>query len=178
MASYFSFPTVEPDHDLLTCVDCHKEFPLSDIVKFIEHKVSRCNKENIQPFNSEDDHRRDNNNKEADDDDDSEAMSVISSRRTSISAPIARRGTPELREKSSPRPLTLSSMSCDGNEMSSSTTLDDQSETDGVQAKTQTRCVDVGSNTTHTGRLPVYLNRSSVGHACRRSSVPSQGRTC
>ncbi|XP_013785831.1 B-cell lymphoma/leukemia 11B-like [Limulus polyphemus] len=32
--------------DTLTCGVCHKEFALSDILEFIEHKVRTCNKEN------------------------------------------------------------------------------------------------------------------------------------
>lgn len=40
--------TTEPEvsQDILTCGSCHKPFALSDIVKFIEHKVLQCNKEN------------------------------------------------------------------------------------------------------------------------------------
>ncbi|XP_042900421.1 B-cell lymphoma/leukemia 11A isoform X2 [Parasteatoda tepidariorum] len=32
--------------DILTCGVCQKDFPLSDIVRFIQHKVQLCNKEN------------------------------------------------------------------------------------------------------------------------------------
>lgn len=32
--------------DMLTCGTCQKVFALSDIVKFIQHKVLQCNKEN------------------------------------------------------------------------------------------------------------------------------------
>ena len=32
--------------DTLTCGVCRKEFALADIVKFIQHKVLTCNKEN------------------------------------------------------------------------------------------------------------------------------------
>lgn len=35
--------------DLLTCGVCQKEFLLSDILKFIQHKINRCNKENLEP---------------------------------------------------------------------------------------------------------------------------------
>ena len=33
--------------DILTCGSCQKQFALSDIVKFIQHKVVQCNKENF-----------------------------------------------------------------------------------------------------------------------------------
>ena len=32
--------------DILTCGSCQKTFSLGDIVKFIQHKVLQCNKEN------------------------------------------------------------------------------------------------------------------------------------
>lgn len=32
--------------DILTCGSCQKTFALGDIVKFIQHKVLQCNKEN------------------------------------------------------------------------------------------------------------------------------------
>lgn len=40
--------TTEPEvtQDILTCGSCRKTFALSDIVKFIQHKVLQCNKEN------------------------------------------------------------------------------------------------------------------------------------
>lgn len=40
--------TTEPEvtQDILTCGSCSKTFALSDIVKFIQHKVLQCNKEN------------------------------------------------------------------------------------------------------------------------------------
>ncbi|XP_077537161.1 BCL11 transcription factor chronophage isoform X4 [Haemaphysalis longicornis] len=45
----------EPEHllqqqDFLTCGVCQKEFALSDIVRFIQHKVHSCNKENCLLF--------------------------------------------------------------------------------------------------------------------------------
>lgn len=40
--------TAEPGaiQDILTCGSCQKTFALGDIVKFIQHKVLQCNKEN------------------------------------------------------------------------------------------------------------------------------------
>ena len=34
---------------MLTCGRCQQEFPLYEINLFIQHKVSRCNKENVEP---------------------------------------------------------------------------------------------------------------------------------
>ena len=39
--------------DTLTCGVCKKEFPLADIVKFIQHKVLTCNKENYSKGNTD-----------------------------------------------------------------------------------------------------------------------------
>ena len=40
---------MEEEHDVLTCGRCQQEFPLYEINLFIQHKVSRCNKENVEP---------------------------------------------------------------------------------------------------------------------------------
>ena len=80
--------SVEPDQDFVTCGDCQREFLLSDFVKYIQHKVNRCNKENVEPYDGHD----------FEEDADPEATpSVITTQRTSISAPIQQ-------EKLSPRP--------------------------------------------------------------------------
>ena len=95
----FLFSAEQEQQDFITCGDCQHEFKLCDIVKFIQHKVNGCNKENVDPF--------ENNDPGADSSsphDGTEPVSLIGNRRTSISAPIANRGTPELRDKSSPRP--------------------------------------------------------------------------
>lgn len=51
-------PNLEPEHllqqDLLTCGVCQREFALSDIVKFIQHKVHSCNKENCLLYDGDD----------------------------------------------------------------------------------------------------------------------------
>lgn len=103
----FFFP-VEPEQDYLTCGDCQREFLLSDIVKFIQHKVNRCNKkENASDPFTEDSQYEDGSEESVEGVDGS---GVINARRTSISAPIStRRGTPEAgsapsRDKTSPRP--------------------------------------------------------------------------
>ena len=46
----FAFIAADPElvgGDTLTCGVCRKEFALADIVKFIQHKVLTCNKENF-----------------------------------------------------------------------------------------------------------------------------------
>ena len=94
---FFSLLTVDPeaDHDTITCGACQTVFPLADIVKFIQHKVNRCNKENIGPFEEPND---DEENSEQN------VMTVINNRRPSISAPIATRRSPDKHSTSSPRP--------------------------------------------------------------------------
>ncbi|XP_067011883.2 B-cell lymphoma/leukemia 11A isoform X2 [Anabrus simplex] len=78
--------------DLLTCGVCQKPFALADIVKFIQHKVLACNKENYSLGFSGTDHR-DANNTDSDDagggsSSTSVPLGVVNSRRPSISAPI------------------------------------------------------------------------------------------
>ena len=62
-------------------------FLLGDIVKFIQHKVNRCNKENQQPLTSTDDGYHDDN----EDDKQKDSKAVIGARTPSISAPINRK---------------------------------------------------------------------------------------
>ncbi|ELU08838.1 hypothetical protein CAPTEDRAFT_190907, partial [Capitella teleta] len=81
---------VDADHDLLTCGDCQREFVLSDIVQFVQHKVNRCNcvKDKCSSF--------------CDDDfDEADAISAVISnnRATSISAPIARKESESHRDR-------------------------------------------------------------------------------
>ncbi|XP_066245442.1 B-cell lymphoma/leukemia 11A isoform X2 [Euwallacea similis] len=71
------------DHqDILTCGVCQKPFALSDIVRFIQHKIQTCNKENFGQCYVNADRERDN-------DDGSLPLSTINTRRPSISAPIS-----------------------------------------------------------------------------------------
>lgn len=71
------------DHqDILTCGVCQKPFALSDIVRFIQHKVQTCNKENFGQCYVNPDRERDN-------DDGSLPLGTINTRRPSISAPIS-----------------------------------------------------------------------------------------
>lgn len=67
--------------DILTCGVCQKPFALSDIVRFIQHKVASCNKENFGQCYTNTDREREN-------DDGSLPLSTINTRRPSISAPI------------------------------------------------------------------------------------------
>uniref|UniRef100_A0A023F113 Putative c2h2-type zn-finger protein n=1 Tax=Triatoma infestans TaxID=30076 RepID=A0A023F113_TRIIF len=74
--------------DVLTCGACQKPFALGEIVKFIQHKVLACNKENYscEPSGT-------NNSLDSGDSDDGgggggNVLGVVGTRRPSISAPI------------------------------------------------------------------------------------------
>lgn len=78
----------DPDthQDILTCGVCQKPFALSDIVRFIQHKVATCNKENFAGghcFPAAGERDRDG------DDGGALPLSTINTRRPSISAPIS-----------------------------------------------------------------------------------------
>ncbi|XP_022243804.1 B-cell lymphoma/leukemia 11B-like isoform X2 [Limulus polyphemus] len=66
--------------DVLTCGVCQKDFALSDIVKFIQHKVHSCNKENCVYYGDEDFEKRDDG-----------GTSIFRSRRSSISATLCKK---------------------------------------------------------------------------------------
>nr|XP_014091896.1 uncharacterized protein LOC106618618 isoform X1 [Bactrocera oleae] len=71
--------------DMLTCGSCQKTFALSDIVKFIQHKVLQCNKENYGQCSTQ-------ASSTDRDTDDGRPLSLVN-RRPSISAPIISRKT-------------------------------------------------------------------------------------
>ncbi|KAL1489598.1 hypothetical protein ABEB36_013547 [Hypothenemus hampei] len=73
---------VDDHQDILTCGVCQKPFALSDIVRFIQHKIQTCNKENFGQCYVNAERERDN-------DDGSLPLGTINSRRPSISAPIS-----------------------------------------------------------------------------------------
>ena len=68
---------------------CQKDFALSDIVKFIQHKVQSCNKENYLLYAEHEDYDSDPN--EHNGNNGGTGIPIVNSRRPSISAPIARR---------------------------------------------------------------------------------------
>lgn len=76
----------DPDghQDILTCGACQKPFALSDIVRFIQHKVATCNKENFAGG-----HCFTAGERDRDADDGALPLSTINTRRPSISAPIS-----------------------------------------------------------------------------------------
>ncbi|CAG9865481.1 unnamed protein product [Phyllotreta striolata] len=72
----------DPHQDILTCGVCKKPFALSDIVRFIQHKITSCNKENFGQCYG-------NSEKDRDEDDGNLPLSTINTKRPSISAPIS-----------------------------------------------------------------------------------------
>ena len=148
---------VESAQDTITCGRCRKRFRLSDIVDFIDHKTdAQCRaKDPADPFD-------DNDLDGGSDDDaanDDAVSSVISSRRTSISAPIAVKGEPIV-SKLSPRPLLSSSASQDDVDATTHSTTKfvsssadaDRSELAAPQVKTDpTDHVDAEVNTVNSG---------------------------
>lgn len=83
MYGHFYFViAVEQENDLLVCGECQTSFPLHDILKFIRHKVNKCNQKITDALDTpefEDGHQSDPE----------QHCGNISSKRTSISAPIS-----------------------------------------------------------------------------------------
>lgn len=98
-------------HDILTCGTCQKTFALAEIVKFIQHKVLQCNKENygqcftqgnlkhmimslIEMYNVSGGTPALSGTTTNDrDSDDGRPLSLTNSRRPSISAPMSRKSS-------------------------------------------------------------------------------------
>ncbi|KAL0266889.1 UNVERIFIED_CONTAM: hypothetical protein PYX00_009317 [Menopon gallinae] len=74
--------------DLLTCGSCQKPFPLADIVKFIQHKIIICNKENYSLGYVTSGETCDDNSDDGGSSGPGHPLGVVNSRRPSISAPI------------------------------------------------------------------------------------------
>lgn len=150
--------------DILTCGVCQKPFMLADIVKFIQHKVLACNKENYSCG-------EENIIDSADSDDGSGGISlgVVNTRRPSISAPMKKSSTSGTRLLCTPPPHdgeprcstpireAPSEEHCSEEddvkprsikqELDSTTSSPDE----GPCKKLRTDVVDAESNTTHSG---------------------------
>lgn len=127
---------MQQDTDVLTCGACQKAFALGDIVKFIQHKVLACNKENYGCNESGP------NNGESGD---SDGEVGVMTRRPSISAPMKRSeeprcSTPKRRATASPNPII--------SELDS--TPPSSSPEEGPCKKLRTDVVDAQSNTTNS----------------------------
>ncbi|XP_063906001.1 B-cell lymphoma/leukemia 11A isoform X1 [Zophobas morio] len=158
--------------DILTCGVCQKPFALSDIVRFIQHKVASCNKENFgQCFGGSE--------RERDNDDGALPLSSINTRRPSISAPISGKkasgsrvhtpppASPRLpapgdlcvdgaasstpKRRASASPLTSSSLE-DGEDIKPDIKQErmDTTEESSQCKKSRTEFADAESNTTHS----------------------------
>ncbi|CAH1173974.1 unnamed protein product [Phaedon cochleariae] len=155
----------DPHQDILTCGVCQKPFALSDIVRFIQHKVSSCNKENFGQCYPKD--------RERENDDGNLPLASINSRRPSISAPIkksrvhtpppasprlpapgdlcvdgAASSTPKRRASS---PLTSSSPEEDIKPLIKQEKMDNTTSSEENSCKrSRTEVADAESNTTHS----------------------------
>lgn len=137
---------MQQDTDVLTCGACQKAFALCDIVKFIQHKVLACNKENYGCNEGI------ANNGESGD---SDGEVGVMTRRPSISAPMKRSeeprcSTPKRRAapgSASPTPIKA--------ELDS--TPPSSSPEEGPCKKLRTDVVDAQSNTTNSGRHHQFI---------------------
>lgn len=180
------FVTVDADgagsdshQDILTCGVCQKPFALSDIVRFIQHKVASCNKENFGQCFTNTDRERDN-------DDGALPLSTINTRRPSISAPISGKkasgsrvhtpppASPRLpapgdlcvdgaasstpKRRASASPLTSSSLE-DGEDIKPNIKQErmDTTEEGSHCKKSRTEFADAESNTTHSGKFNIQI---------------------
>lgn len=86
--SFISADTEITHQDILTCGSCQKPFPLGDIVKFIQHKILICNKENYSLSYVTTGEACDDNSDDGGPSGPGHPLGVVNSRRPSISAPI------------------------------------------------------------------------------------------
>lgn len=133
--------------DSLTCGVCRKEFPLAEIVRFIQHKVHACNKENYRLAGQS------GGRPGRDDAVSAEAANgpapSVCSRRPSISAPI------------NARKLNSLAVSSSAAEVADEDAADDAVKTETDDQPRARSTVDAESNTVSSGE-------SSVVHLCVR----------
>lgn len=190
---YFMFYIADTDEgmtndnhqDILTCGACQKPFALGDIVRFIQHKITTCNKENnCYP------HATDRNDNDANEG--AYPLAAINSRRPSISAPIsgkkasssgtrvhtpppasprlpapgdlcvdgAASSTPKHRASSSPLTSSIEDEhdikpSIKQERMDTSSSGQEESSC----KKSRTEVADAESNTTHSGKSPFFVGQ-------------------
>lgn len=126
---------MEQENDLLVCGECQTSFPLRDILKFIKHKINKCNK---------DDGDADTPENDDEDQETADICSSISLKRTSISAPISRKESLETRLS----PL----LDCSNDDVKEND-FSPEEELKHVRPPLKLKQgVDAESNTTHTGR--------------------------
>lgn len=129
--------------DSLTCGVCRKEFPLAEIVRFIQHKVHSCNKENYRlsgqsggrPSRGEGDAVSVESNGPA-------GAQSVCSRLPSISAPINARKLNN---------LAVSSSAAEVTDEEAAAAVDDSAKADGVDQPRSRTTADAESNTVNSG---------------------------
>lgn len=165
--------------DSLTCGVCRKEFPLGEIVRFIQHKVLSCNKENYRVMCA-----RSGRGGGGPDGDDlplqidgggssgstaSAATGSVCLRRPSISAPInSRRLTVAVSSSSTPASGADDDMATEGGavgQSGSSYSVKAEGEEDRSGPGKGPTTADAGSNTINSGKKnhPSYSTSISIG---------------
>lgn len=165
--------------DSLTCGVCRKEFPLGEIVRFIQHKVLSCNKENYRVMCS-----RSGRGGGGPDGDDlplqidgggssgstaSVTTGSVCLRRPSISAPInSRRLTVAVSSSSTPASGADDDMTNEGGaagQSGSTYSVKAEGEEDRSSASKGPTTADAGSNTINSGKKnhPSYSSSVSIG---------------
>jgi hypothetical protein len=165
--------------DSLTCGVCRKEFPLGEIVRFIQHKVLSCNKENYRVMCA-----RSGRGGGGPDGDDlplqidgggssgstaSVATGSVCLRRPSISAPInSRRLTVAVSSSSTPASGADDDMATEGGavgQSGSSYSVKAEGEEDRSGPGKGPTTADAGSNTINSGKKnhPSYSTSISIG---------------
>lgn len=143
--------------DSLTCGVCRKEFPLGEIVRFIQHKVLSCNKENYRLVAARAGRGGDGDANHAlqvegggGSSSSSAAGGAVATRRPSISAPInSRRLTPTLAVSSS---TSATGESGADDDLSAEGASAGPTKAEGESAKTPSM-VDAESNTVNSGEF-------------------------
>ncbi|KAL1390377.1 hypothetical protein pipiens_012389 [Culex pipiens pipiens] len=144
----------EGTQDILTCGSCQKTFALSDIVRFIQHKVLQCNKENYgQCYSQATTGDRDS--------DDGRPLTLVNSRRPSISAPISSSRKASGSRVHTPPPTSPAELLRDG-ASSTPKRLGDEPENNASSSSSSSRCPSSSSplgTTTDALRKPVEIKQ-------------------
>ncbi|KAK6183429.1 hypothetical protein SNE40_010913 [Patella caerulea] len=161
--------SLEEDKDLLVCGDCQTTFPLHDILKFIRHKVHRCNKENIDAL---DDAEFDDEGTEPE-----MLLARIASKQQSISAPINRKESLD-----TPSPLPSKPTPKEINALEEENMEDDEKTEENfkeriplkpkqVDAETNTSLTEPSKVVCETCKAPFHSAWSLVQHAQKEHGI-------
>lgn len=140
--------------DTLTCGVCRKEFALADIVKFIQHKVLTCNKENYESSKKVGAENGEATMEEASATEASNTTTTSITSTANLSSPVTTTTTLTRRHSISTLP-----------EVKNLVAQASQGDNNNVKTERKVECVDAEANTVNSGKKEEFMIMSTSSSA-------------